>query len=159
MNPAERRVQSDGHRVASYVKTVPFTADFGWKCVQPPTVDATRRFGISDCEDAMRIWLFAGLIAMVAALGAFQALPVCTSVDPGSGKKGETIVAKGENLGKSGELYLSNGQKDTKADITSESDTEIKFKIPDIQPGRYHLLILTADKASFIEQPVVVTVQ
>ena len=105
------------------------------------------------------MWLVAGLIAMVVALGAFQALPVCTSVDPVSGKKGETIVAKGENLGKSGELYLSNGQKDTKADITSESDAEIKFKIPDIQPGRYHLLILTADKSSFIEQPVVVTVQ
>jgi len=109
----------------------------------------------------MRTWLVAGLIAMVVALGAFQVLPVCSSVAPDTGKKGETIAAKGENLGKSGvgELYLTDGQKDTKADITSESDTEIKFTIPDIKPGRYRLLILTANKASFIEQPVVVTVQ
>jgi len=80
---------------------------------------------------------------------------------PGYRKKGETITAKGENLGKSGvgELYLTDGQKDTKVDITSESDTEIKFTIPDIKAGRYHLLILTANKASLIEQPVVVTVE
>jgi len=148
--------------VASYLRTVPFAADFGGACVQPPTFDATRQFGMyMNCEDDMRIWLAAGLIAMVIALGAFQALPVCNSVDPDSGKKGGTITAKGENLGKSGvgELYLTDGQKDTKAAIASESDTEIKFTIPDIKPGRYRLLILTANKASFIEQPVVVTVE
>jgi len=98
----------------------------------------------------MQTWLVVGLIGMAVPLGAFQAQPLCTSVDPDTGKKGETITAKGENLGKSGvgELYLTDGQKDTKVDITSESDTEIKFTIPDIKAGRYHLLILTANKAS-----------
>jgi IPT/TIG domain len=109
----------------------------------------------------MRTRMVIGLIGMVVALGAFQALPRCTSVDPDTGKKGETITVKGENLGKTavGELYLTDGQKDTKVDITGESDTEIKFTIPDIKPGRYHLLILTANKASLMEQPVVVTVE
>lgn len=112
-------------------------------------------------EDPMRTHIVIGLIGMAVALSAFQTLPRCTSVDPDAGKKGETITAKGENLGKAGvgELYLTDGQKDTKVDITGESDTEIKFTIPDIKPGRYHLLILSSNKASLTEQPVVVTVE
>src|SRR5579883_219820 len=109
----------------------------------------------------MRSWLIAGLIAMAVALGAFQLLPHCTTVDPDSGKKGDTITAKGEHLGKNGvgELYLTDGKNDTKVDIANQSDSEIKFTIPEMKAGRYHLLILTADKASLIDQPVVVTVQ
>ena len=109
----------------------------------------------------MRTRMVVGLIGITVALGAFQASPRCTSVDPDSAKKGETITVKGENLGKTGvgELYLTDGQKDTKVAIIGESDTEIKFTIPDIKSGRYHLLVLTANKASLIEQPVVVTVE
>jgi|SRR5579863_4532421 len=109
----------------------------------------------------MRTWLAVGLIGMAIALGAFQALPRCTSVDPDTGKKGDTITAKGEHLSKSGmaELYLTDGKKDTKVDIAEQSDTEVKFKIPEVAAGRYHLLTLSADKASLIEQPVVFTVE
>ena len=65
----------------------------------------------------MRTHIVIGLIGMAVALAAFQALPRCTSVDPDTGKKGETITVKGENLGKTsvGELYLTDGQKDTKS--------------------------------------------
>jgi IPT/TIG domain-containing protein len=109
----------------------------------------------------MRTRLFAVLLGMVLALGAFQPLPRCTSVDPETGKKGDTITAKGENLGKSGiaELYLTDGKNDTKVAMSAQSDTEVKFTIPEIAAGRYHLLALTANKASLIEQPVVVTVE
>src|SRR5690348_8836693 len=109
----------------------------------------------------MRTWLLAGLIGMAVALGAFQGLPHCTAVDPDSGKKGDAITAKGESLGKNGvgELFLTDGKNDTKVNIADQSDKEIKFTIPDMKAGRYHLLILTADKASLIDQPVVVTVQ
>lgn len=109
----------------------------------------------------MRTWLVAGLMSMALALYAFQALPRCTSVEPDTGKKGDTISAKGENLGKSGmaEMYLTDGQKDTKVEISGQSDTEIKFKVPEIKAGRYHLLILSANRASLIEQPVVLTVE
>jgi len=98
---------------------------------------------------------------MAMTLGAFHTLPVCNSVNPESAKKGQTITVKGENLGKAGvaELYLSDGQIDTKVDVASETDTEIKFTIPEIKPGRYHLLILTANGESFIEQPVIITIQ
>jgi hypothetical protein len=109
----------------------------------------------------MRTSLFAVLIAMAIMLVAFDAVPRCTSVDPDIGKKGDLITAKGENLGKTGiaELYLTNGTKDTKVDISDQSDVELKFKIPEIPAGRYRLLILTANRASLVEQPVVVTVE
>jgi IPT/TIG domain len=109
----------------------------------------------------MRTSLFAVLIAMAIMLVAFDAVPRCTSVDPDTGKKGDLITAKGENLGKTGiaELYLTNGTKDTKVDISDQSDVELKFKIPEIPAGRYRLLILTANRASLVEQPVVVTVE
>jgi hypothetical protein len=109
----------------------------------------------------MRTSLFAVLIAMAIMLVAFDAVPRCTSVDPDTGKKGDLITAKGENLGKTGiaELYLTNGTKDTKVDISDQSDVELKFKIPEMPAGRYRLLILTANRASLVEQPVVVTVE
>jgi hypothetical protein len=44
--------------------------------------------------------------------------------------------------------------------ITEQTETEVKFKVPEnIKAGRYHLMVLTADKKSFIEQPVVFTVE
>ena len=109
----------------------------------------------------MRTWLVAGLLSMALAVYAFQALPRCISVEPDTGKKGDTISAKGENLNKSGiaELYLTDGKNDTKVVISEQSDTEIKFKVPEIKAGRYRLLILTSNRASLIEQPVVFTVE
>lgn len=61
----------------------------------------------------------------------------------------------GENLGTSiAELYLTNGKKDT---ISEQNDMTLKFTIPEIRAGRYGLLILTVNKTSLIEQPVVLT--
>ncbi len=58
-------------------------------------------------------------------------------MDPDTGKKGDTITAKGENLGKNSiaEIYLTDGQKDTKVAISVESDTEVKFTVPEIKRG------------------------
>jgi len=109
----------------------------------------------------MKTRLVAGLIALAMVLGAFQALPRCTTVDPDTGKVGDLIAVKGENLDKAtiAEVYLTDGSKDTKATISEQTGTEIKFKVPDIKPGRYHLAMLTANRASMIEQPVVLTVE
>ncbi len=109
----------------------------------------------------MKTWLFAGLLALAVAMFAFQALPRCTAVEPDSAKVGDEISAKGENLNKASmaELYLTDGSKDTKVAISAQSDTEIKFKVPQIKAGRYHLAMLTANRSSMIEQPVVLTVE
>ena len=109
----------------------------------------------------MKTWLVAGLIAAAMALGAFQALPRCTAVDPDTAKVGDVVTVKGENLNKANtsDVYLTDGAKDTKATISEQAETQIKFKVPEIKAGRYHLAILTANGASMIEQPVVLTVE
>jgi hypothetical protein len=83
-------------------------------------------------------------------------------VEPDTGKVGDIISAKGENLDKAsiGEVYLTDGSHDVKMQITEQTESEVKFKVPqNIRAGRYHLMVLTADKKSFIEQPVVFTVE
>ena len=108
-----------------------------------------------------KTWLFAVLACTAIVLYAQAALPRCTTVEPDTAKVGDSISVKGENLDKksAGEVFLTDGAKDTKVVLEAQSATEIKFKVPQIKPGRYHLAILTANKASMIEQPVVLTVE
>ena len=109
----------------------------------------------------MKTWFVAGLVALAIALGAFQALPRCTSVDPDTAKVGDSVAVKGENLDKAtiADVYLTDGAKDTKATISEQTGTQIKFTVPEIKAGRYHLAMLMANRTSIIEQPVVLTVQ
>ena len=109
----------------------------------------------------MKTWLVVGLVAAAVSLLAFQAMPRCTSLEPDTGKKGDTISAKGEFLDKKNmaEVYLTDGAKDFPVKISEQTGTEIKFTVPAIKPGRYHLAVLTAKKDSLIEQPVVFTVE
>jgi len=108
----------------------------------------------------MKTWVVL-LLAAAVALYAFQAMPRCTAVEPDTGKTGDSISAKGENLDKKyvSEVYLTDGSKDTKVTISQQTETEIKFTVPQIKAGRYHICLLTANKASMIEQPVVLTVE
>ena len=91
----------------------------------------------------------------------FEGFSKLSSMEPESGKVGDTVTAKGENLDKSkvAEIYLTDGTKDFKGTITEQSDTAIKFKVPKTEAGRYHLMLLTANKTTMIEQPVVFTVE
>ena len=77
-------------------------------------------------------------------------------------KSGDAVSATCTNADKASvaELYLTDGKKDTKVSITEQSAEKISFKVPAaLKPGRYHLMFLTANKASMIEQPVVITVE
>jgi hypothetical protein len=109
----------------------------------------------------MKTFLVAGLLALATGLSAFQALPRCTAVEPDTGKVGDVIAVKGENLSKSSiaAVYLTDGSKDTKATISEQSDTQIKFTEPEINHSPYHVAMLTANGVSMIEQPVVLTVE
>jgi hypothetical protein len=101
-------------------------------------------------------------IALSPALFSFAGFPKVTTVEPDTGRVGDIISAKGENLDKSsiGDVYLTDGTHDVKMQITEQTETEIKFKVaPNTKAGRYHLMMLTADKKSFVEQPVVFTVE
>jgi hypothetical protein len=101
------------------------------------------------------------LLASAAAMAGFQGTPRCSAVDPDTVKSGDTVNATCENANNSGgaELYLTDGNVDTKVAVMEKSSDKIKFQVPRIKPGRYHLAFMTANKASIIEQPVVLTVE
>jgi hypothetical protein len=109
----------------------------------------------------MKTWLFFALLCGAAVVSAFQTMPRCTAIEPDTGKVGDAVVMKGESLDKSAvsEVYLTDGTKDTKVVVMAQGAAEIKFTIPKINPGRYHVAVLSANKANFIEQPVVLTVE
>jgi hypothetical protein len=101
------------------------------------------------------------LLASAAAMPGFQGTPRCMAIDPDTAKTGDTVNATCENADKASglELYLTDGKVDTKVAVTEQSGDKIKFQVPRIKAGRYHLAFMTANKASIIEQPVVLTVE
>jgi hypothetical protein len=101
------------------------------------------------------------LVAASFAVHAQQAMPRMTSVDPPNGKKGDVITVTGENLQKDlvSKVYLTDGKNDLIVEVTEQTDTAIKFKIPVKAAGRLALMILTTGKdAKYIEQPVKLTI-
>jgi hypothetical protein len=108
---------------------------------------------------------FAVPLFLAAGLAAFaqQAMPRMTTVDPGNGKAGDEITVAGENLEKAqvAKVYLTDGKNDTVLDLTEQTATSIKFKIPTkATAGRFALMLLTTGKEpKLIEQPVKLTVE
>ena len=101
------------------------------------------------------------LVAASFAAYAQQATPRMISVDPPNGKKGAVVAVTGENLQKDlvSKVYLTDGKNDLIVEVTEQTDTSIKFKIPAQAAGRLALMILTAGKdAKYIEQPVKLTI-
>jgi hypothetical protein len=107
---------------------------------------------------------FVGLVVVAACLAGYaqQAVsPSIDTVDPPNGKVGTVITATGQNLQKAAvaKLYLTDGKNDIQVDVTEQTSTSIKFKIPDKATGRMSLMILTADKEpKLMELPVKVAV-
>ena len=102
------------------------------------------------------------LIAVGFAAFAQTVMPRMVSTEPANGKVGDVIAVTGENLAKEvvAKLYLTDGKDDHEVQITEQTATAIKFKIPAKAKGRLALMILTAGKdAKLIEQPVKVTVE
>lgn len=98
--------------------------------------------------------------ASIAAYG--QAMPRMSTVEPTSGKKGDVVAITGENLDKDNvaKVFLTDGKNDTPVEVTEQTATSIKFKIPTAKPGRLALMVLTAGKEpKYIEQPVKVTIE
>jgi hypothetical protein len=108
------------------------------------------------------------LTALLLAAASFAALaqtamPRLESAEPQNGKSGDVIVVTGENLQKDSvaKLYLTDGTNDTQVEISEQTATTLKFKIPaKVKAGRLALMILTGGKEpKLIEQPVKVTIE
>jgi hypothetical protein len=106
---------------------------------------------------------FAITLLIAASFAAFgqSAMPRMVSAEPQNGKAGDLIAVTGENLQKDAvaKVYLTDGKNDTAVEVTEQTATSIKFKIPEKATGRLALMVLTAGKdAKLIEQPVKVTI-
>jgi hypothetical protein len=91
-----------------------------------------------------------------------QSMPMIRTVDPYSVKVGAEVVASGDNLGKEvvAEVYVGAGGKNTRVEVTSQTEKEIKFKIPNVKPGAYRVLVLTKGaEPTIIEEPVKLMVE
>jgi hypothetical protein len=112
----------------------------------------------------MKLSLIATLLAASFAVFAQQAMPRMVSVDPLSGKRGDVIAVTGENLDKDqvDKVFLTDGKNDTQCEVTEQTATTIKFKIPAkaATGSRLGLMILTTGKdAKYIEQPVKIMIE
>jgi hypothetical protein len=88
--------------------------------------------------------------------------PRMVSVEPDTGKAGDVLTVAGENLQKElvVKVYLFDGKNDIQCEVTEQSATSIKFKIPAKATGRLALEVLTSGKEpKLMEQPVKVTVE
>ena len=108
--------------------------------------------------------LFAGLLllALSAPLLAQSKSPRLAAVAPETGKPAAEYTTTGENLARDAvkELYLTNGKDDIKVEIVAQKAESIQFKVPgSTKPGRYSLMLLTADGKQFLEQPVKLTIE
>jgi hypothetical protein len=109
----------------------------------------------------MKCFVVGFLLASGGATFGFQGMPQCSAVEPDTAKTGDVVDVTCRNADKTtfADLYLTDGKNDTKVAIKEQSGGKIKFQVPNVKPGRYHLAFLTANKASMIEQPVVLEVQ
>lgn len=115
----------------------------------------------------MRIYpiLLALLLALAfpGLLESQSTMPQMQSVEPASAKTGDVVTATGINLDKESvaALYLTDGKVDTKVEITEQTATAIKFKIPSAaKVGRLALMVLTKGKEpKLIEEPVKVVIE
>ena len=102
----------------------------------------------------MKLSFILPLLAIAClSLHAQQTMPRMTNVEPGNGKVGDILTVSGENLDKAqvAELYLTDGKKDTKVEVTEQTPTSIKFKIPvKATPGRFALMVLTTGKSNAV---------
>jgi len=111
----------------------------------------------------MKLSLVLPLLALALATAFGQeAMPRMTSVEPMSGKVGDVVAVAGENLDKDnvGKVFLIDAKNDLPCEVTAQTATEIKLKIPEKATGRMAFMIRTAGKEpKDIVQPVKITIE
>jgi hypothetical protein len=110
----------------------------------------------------MKLAILALAAILVPIALAADAAPKFIEVAPPAGKAGAEFTITGENLTKThvAEVYFTDGKNDLKCDIVDQQATTIKVRAPaKVAPGRFSLMILTADRSRFLEQPVKVTIE
>jgi hypothetical protein len=90
--------------------------------------------------------------------------PMIKVIQPDSAKAGDEVTVSGTNLAKEtvAAVYLTQGDKNIKVKVTSQTDTDVKFSVPgDIKTGRFGIMVLTTggDDAREIDEPVFLSIE
>jgi IPT/TIG domain len=87
--------------------------------------------------------LFAALPPLALRVFAQSTTPHITTVDPASGKVGDTVTLTGTNLGKSTvvAVYLSDDKSDYKGTLVEQAAEKLVFKVPQVKAGGYNLSV------------------
>jgi len=112
----------------------------------------------------MRISLIATLLLAAGfVVYAQEGVPRMFTADPTTAQRGDVITVTGDFLDSAcvAKVYLTDGKNDTPVEVTEQSKTTLKFKIPDkIAAGRLAVMVLTVGpNPKFIEEPVKVLIQ
>jgi hypothetical protein len=111
----------------------------------------------------MKLSFLLCLAALACMIGFTQeVMPRMTTVEPYSGKIGDVVAVSGENLDKAtvAQVFLVDDKNDLACEITEQSATTIKVKIPAKAAGRMAFMIRTAGKEpKDIVQPVKVSIE
>ena len=111
---------------------------------------------------AIAVAIFFALAVPIRLIGQ-STIPQMQTVDPASGRSGDVVAVRGDNLDQDtvAALYLTDGKEDVKVEITEQTATVIKFKIPaNAKTGRLALMVLTKGKdPKLIEEPVKVLIE
>lgn len=101
-------------------------------------------------------------LSLSFSLSAQAVFPRMVSVEPTTTKPGGEVTVHGENLDKANvaEVYLTDGQNDTKVEVLEQTSSTVKIRVPaTMKAGRFGLVVLTVSKPQrLIEQPVKLTV-
>lgn len=113
----------------------------------------------------MRLALFLSVLLLLTAF-AFAAVdpksepmptPLMRTVEPYPAKVGTEVVIAGDNLGANivAEVFISLEGKNTKVVLTSQTEKELKFVVPNVKPESYRVLVLLKSvDPTIIEEPV-----
>ena len=111
----------------------------------------------------MRISIIAMLMAVGLAAYAQEGTPRMYASEPASAQRGDVITVTGDYLDTAcvAKVFLTDGKNDIPVEVTAQSKTTLKFKIPaKIAAGRLAVMVLTTGPdAKYIEEPVKVLIQ
>src|SRR3954453_7722140 len=113
------------------------------------------------------------LISVILAQTAFAAsavdpknepvpTPLMRTVEPYTAKVGMVVVVTGDNLQEKivGDVYLTADGKNFQVEVISQTEKQIKFKVPAVKAGPYRVLVLMKSfEPVFIEEPVKLLVE
>ncbi len=90
--------------------------------------------------------------------------PIIKFVQPETAKAGDEITVTGTSLDKTAvaQVYLTQGDKTIRVKVTSQTDTEVKFNVPEsVKAGRFGIMVLTTggEEARYIDEPVFLSVE